>query len=118
MNNLAHKLHNHAQRKRRVRSRISGTTDRPRLSVYISNMHITAQLIDDTTQTTLAYVTTIGDKDAKGNLTEKATRIGTEIAKKAKAAKITKIAFDRNGRPYHGRVKALADAARDGGLEF
>ena len=118
MNQLAHKLKNRALRKRRVRAKVTGTTERPRLSVFISNQHITAQIIDDTQHKTLAYVTTVGDKAAQGTLTEKAALIGAEIAKKAKAIKVTKIVYDRNGRPYHGRVKALAEAARNGGLEF
>ena len=105
-------------RKNRVRARVSGTTERPRLSVYISNLHVHAQIIDDTTGKTLASSTTAATKDAKGNLTEKATWVGDDIAKKAKKAKVTKVVFDRNGRKYHGRLKALAEAARAGGLEF
>lgn len=115
---LARKLHNRAQRKGRIRSVVSGTPERPRLSVFISNMHITAQLIDDTTHKTLGYATTVGNKAAKGTMTEKAIFIGTEIAGQAKAAKVTTIVFDRGGKLYHGRVAALADAARKAGLEF
>jgi large subunit ribosomal protein L18 len=85
--------------------------------VFVSNRHVSAQLIDDTTHKTLAYSTTVGQK-AAGTMTEKATLIGADIAKKAKAIKITKVVFDRNGRLYHGRVKALATAARENGLEF
>jgi large subunit ribosomal protein L18 len=119
MNILAKKLHNHAQRKKRIRSRISGTAERPRLSITITNLHVSAQLIDDEAAKTIASATSVGNKDAaKGNLTAKAEIIGAEIAKKAKAKKVTKIVFDRNGHSYHGRVKALADAARAGGLEF
>ena len=118
MNELAHKLKNRSLRKNRIRATVIGTSERPRLSVFISNQHITAQIIDDSKHVTRVYVTSVGDKAAKGTLTEKAARIGAEIAKKAKAAKITKVVFDRNGRPYHGRIKALAEAARDGGLEF
>jgi len=118
MNKLAHKMHNLALRKNRVRATISGSAARPRLSVHISNRHITAQLIDDDAHKTLVYISTVGKKDAAGNLTERATWVGTEIAKKAKTAKISQIVFDRNGRLYHGRVKALADAARNAGLEF
>ncbi len=118
MKQLAHKLHNRQQRQRRVRATVSGTGERPRLSVFISNMHVTAQIIDDTKHTTLAYATTVGEKNATGTLTERAVKVGAEIAKKAKAAKVTKVVFDRNGRPYHGRIKALAEAARSGGLEF
>lgn len=115
---LAHKLHNRAHRKARIRSVVSGTVKRPRLSVYISNMHITAQLIDDENHKTLGYVTTVGQKSLKGTMTEKATWAGTEIATQAKAAKIKTVVFDRGGKIYHGRVAALADAARKAGLEF
>jgi large subunit ribosomal protein L18 len=118
MNSLAHKLRNRQLRKNRVRAVVSGTTERPRLSVFISNTHVSAQIIDDTTHATLAAVSTVNNKKAVGNLTEKATWVGTEIAKKAVAKKITKVAFDRSGRKYHGRVKALAEAARQNGLEF
>ena len=118
MNTMLHKLHNRMQRKRRIRSTIHGAAERPRLSVFISNTHVTAQLIDDTTHRTLAYVSTVGRKDNTGTMTEKATWVGAEIAKKAKAAKVSRVVFDRGGKLYHGRVKALADAARNAGLEF
>lgn len=118
MNNLAKKLHTRTQRKNRIRSTVIGTTERPRLSVYVSNLHITAQIIDDSKQATLVAITTVGQKAATGTMTEKAVWAGNEIAKKAKAAKVTKVVFDRGGRQYHGRVKALADSARAGGLEF
>ncbi|GAC1392215.1 MAG: 50S ribosomal protein L18 [Candidatus Saccharimonadales bacterium] len=118
MNKVTNKLQNLARRKHRVRAVVSGTTLRPRLSVFVSNRHITAQVIDDTSHKTLAYATTVGQKASKETMTEKAISIGTEIAKKTKSAKITYVVFDRNGRLYHGRIKALADAARAGGLEF
>ncbi len=118
MNLLAKKLHNRRQRKARIRSVVNGTATRPRLSVFISNQHFTAQLIDDTTHKTLGYVTTVGNKAATGTMTEKAKFVGTEIAKQAKAAKIKTVVFDRGGKLYHGRVAALADAARNAGLEF
>jgi len=118
MNNLAHKLLNRGLRKNRVRATVSGTTERPRLSVHISNRHITAQIIDDTTHKTVAYISTVGIKAAKGSMQERAEWVGTEIAKKAKAAKVSAVVFDRGGRIYHGRVQALADAARKAGLEF
>jgi large subunit ribosomal protein L18 len=105
-------------RKRRIRSVVSGTTERPRLAVHVSLQHVTAQVIDDSTHKTVAYVSSVGQKQADGNLTQKATWVGTEIAKKAKAAKVNAVVFDRGGRLYHGRVKALADAARNAGLEF
>lgn len=118
MNKLAQKLHNRAQRKGRIRAVVSGTSERPRLNVYISNLHISAQLIDDTKHHTIAAVTTVGQKSLKGTMTDKATWVGTEIAKQAKSAKITTVVFDRGGKLYHGRVAALADAARTAGLEF
>jgi large subunit ribosomal protein L18 len=115
---LAHKLHNRAQRKGRIRSVVSGTAQRPRLRVSISNLHVTAQLIDDTASQTLGYVTTVGQKTLKGTMTEKAAWVGTEIAGQAKTKKVKTIVFDRGGKLYHGRIAALADAARKAGLEF
>lgn len=117
MNRQLHTLHNRAQRKHRVRATVIGTAERPRLSVRISNRHIIAQIIDDSNHRTLAYATTVGSKDA-GNLTDRAAKVGEQIAKTAKAAKITTVAFDRGNKLYHGRVAALADAARKAGLEF
>jgi len=111
------KISNKQLRKARVRSTVSGTPERPRLSVFISNMHITAQIIDDTTGKTLASATTVGQK-LSGNMTEKAAIVGKEVATKAKKAKVKAVAFDRNGRAYAGRLKALAEAARKEGLEF
>lgn len=116
-NSLAKKLVNRSLRKSRVRSKISGTAERPRLSVSISNLHVSAQLIDDVNGHTIASATTVGSK-TDGTMTEKSLAIGTEIAKKAKKAKITTVVFDRNGRKYGGRLKALADEARKQGLEF
>lgn len=104
-------------RKERTRAKIHGTAERPRLTVHISNTHVTAQLIDDEKMSTLAYATTVGSKH-KGNKTELAAIIGTEIAKKAKKIKITKVVFDRGSRLYAGRLSALAEAARKEGLEF
>ena len=118
MNKLAHKLLNKKLRKNRVRATVSGTTERPRLSVTISNRHIIAQVIDDTQHKTVAYISTVGTKAAKGSMAERAEWVGTEIAKKAKAANVSAVVFDRGGRIYHGRVQALADAARKAGLEF
>lgn len=115
---LIHKQLNRTHRRARIRSVVSGTAVRPRLSVYVSNLHVTAQLIDDTTGKTLAYVTTVGNKAAKGTMTERAKWIGTEVAKQAKTHKIKAVVFDRGGKLYHGRVAALADAARAEGLEF
>lgn len=114
---LALKKQNLALRKGRVRAKISGTAERPRLTVTISNLHVSAQIIDDVTQKTLVSATTVGSK-VKGTKTELAAKIGAEIAKKAKKAKINTVVFDRNGRQYAGRLHALADAARKEGLEF
>lgn len=104
-------------RARRTRAKINGTDARPRLAVSFSNLHIVAQIIDDTKGKTLAYATTVGTK-MSGSKTEKAALIGTEIAKKAKAAKIKKVVFDRGSKLYAGRMNALAEAARKEGLEF
>ena len=117
MDQLATKLHRLALRKNRIRKQVSGTSARPRLSVFVSNRHVSAQIIDDTSHKTLAAITTVGQK-ASGTKTEQAVWVGTEIAKKAKAAKIKQVVFDRNGRLYHGRIKAMADAVRKEGLEF
>lgn len=117
MANLSKKLLNQKLRKNRVRAKISGTASRPRLTVTISNTHVSAQLIDDEAKNTVAAVTSVGKK-LDGTMTDKAAKIGTEIAKKAKKVKINEVVFDRNGRQYAGRLKALADAARKEGLEF
>lgn len=117
MSALDKKLLNRSLRAARVRAKISGTAERPRLTVTISNKHISAQLIDDVKQHTVAAVTTVGAKQT-GTMTEQAAWVGAEIGKKAKKAKISAIVFDRNGRKYAGRLAALADAARKEGLEF
>jgi large subunit ribosomal protein L18 len=117
MNRLTSKLNNSLRRQNRVRTVVRGTTERPRLSVKISNLHVSAQIIDDSTSKTLVSSSTVSLK-AKGTMTEKATSVGQDIAKKAKAKKIKAVAFDRGPKLYHGRVKALADAARKEGLEF
>lgn len=117
MDRLTHKTQVAARRSNRARARLTGTTERPRLSVHISNLHVSAQIIDDTESVTLAYATTIGRK-REGTMTAKAAVIGEEIAKKALKAKISKVVFDKGSKSYHGRVKTLADAARAGGLEF
>ena len=115
---VATKLVQRAQRKNRIRATVKGTSDRPRLSVHVSNTNVSAQIIDDTKHHTLAAVTTAGNKAAKGTLTEKAAWVGAEIAAAAKKAKVSQVVFDRSGKQYHGRVKALAEAAREKGLEF
>jgi large subunit ribosomal protein L18 len=116
MNSLTQKKLNNARRANRVRTLIAGN-DRPRLSVNISNVHISAQIVDDTKSHTVAYVTTVGQK-LDGNMTDKAAWVGKQIAVKAKKVKVSKVVFDRGGKRYHGRVKAIAEAAREGGLEF
>ena len=118
MNNLMHKIRREWQRKHRVRATVVGTAERPRLSVHISNKHVTAQIINDEESKTLAYISTVGTKAAKGSMSERAAWVGEEIAKKAKTAKVKQVVFDRGGHIYHGRVQALADAARKAGLEF
>lgn len=118
MSELAKKLLNRSLRKGRVRSRVSGTATRPRLTVTVSNTHVSAQLIDDTVGKTLAASTSVGAKSLKGTMSEKAVYVGTDIAKKAKKAKISQVVFDRNGHAYAGRLASLADAARKEGLEF
>ncbi len=117
MADLGKKLLNKTLRKNRVRAKVTGTAERPRLSVTISNKHVSAQLIDDVKQHTLAAATTVGTKQT-GSLSEQAATVGADIAKKAKKAKITAVVFDRNGRQYAKRLSALADAARKEGLEF
>ena len=104
-------------RAKRTRAKIHGTADRPRLTVHLSNQHITAQIIDDDNKVTLAYASTVGKK-MTGSMTEKAAKIGEEIAKKAKTAKVKNVVFDRGAKLYAGRMSALADAARKEGLEF
>ena len=104
-------------RANRTRAKIHGTAERPRLTVHISNLNITAQVIDDDKQATLAYATTVGKK-LKGTKSEKAAEIGAEIAKAAKKANINKVVFDRGAKLYAGRMSALAEAARKEGLEF
>ena len=110
------------RRKLRIRKNVNGTAERPRLSVFRSARHIYAQVIDDTSGKTLAAASTLS-KDLEGKLAEDnkveaAKKVGTLIAKVCKDKGITKIVFDRNGYLYHGRVSALAQAARDAGLEF
>ncbi|MBP0979111.1 MAG: 50S ribosomal protein L18 [Oscillospiraceae bacterium] len=103
----------------RVRSKISGTAQRPRLNVFRSAKHIYAQIIDDVKGVTLVSASTLEKSfSGAGGNKEAAHKVGLEVAKKAKAAGITKVVFDRGGYLYHGRVKELAQGAREGGLEF
>ena len=117
----AQKLKHRRQERRsnRVRNKVQGTSERPRLSVFRSSKHIYAQLIDDMTGVTLEAASTAGKAGGKygGNVTA-ASEVGKKLAEAAKAKGINKAAFDRGHYRYHGRVKALADAAREGGLQF
>jgi len=108
---------NRIRRHTRIRGSISGTSDRPRLAVFRSGEHIYAQVIDDESGKTLAQASDLEIKEKKTK-TEKAKLVGEKVAAAAKGAKIKKVVFDRGGFAYHGRVKALAEAARVGGLEF
>ncbi|GAB4344123.1 MAG: 50S ribosomal protein L18 [Desulfobulbaceae bacterium] len=109
------------KRIRRIRKKIFGTPERPRMRVFRSNRHIYAQIIDDTSHATLLAMSTrdkeFDGSDLKGKC-EAAKRVGELLARKAKDAGISKVVFDRGGNLYHGRVKALSDGAREGGLEF
>ena len=100
----------------RVRNKISGTAERPRLVVFRSLKHIYAQLVDDTARRTLATVSDLGIEEGKKG--ERAEAVGKMIAERAKSAGISRVVFDRAGYRYHGRIKAVADGARKGGLEF
>ena len=106
------------RRHRRVRGKIAGTTERPRLVVTRSNRGIVAQLVDDSNGRTVASASWLQVKSFKGNKTAQAAEVGKLLAQKAKEAKVDGVVFDRGGYLYHGRVKALADAAREGGLTF
>jgi large subunit ribosomal protein L18 len=122
VSSLAKKQTARLKRQVRVRKKIRGSSQRPRLNVFKSSRHIYAQLIDDVSGKTLVSVSTVNDEvsaDLKytGNI-EAARKIGSEIAKKALAQEITTVVFDRNGFLYHGRVKALAESARENGLLF
>ena len=105
------------RRKNRIRSKVSGIAARPRLAVFCSNLHISAQLIDDVKGVTLAAATDT-EINVSGTKTAKAAAVGALIAEKARKVKITEVVFDRGGKLYHGRVKALAEAAREKGLKF
>lgn len=108
------------KRHQRVRSKISGTAERPRLNVYRSNQHIYAQMIDDNEQTTLAAASSneSGFPLEKGSNIDAAVKVGELVAKRAKDKNIENVVFDRGGYLYHGRVKALAETARENGLQF
>ncbi|MEG0327280.1 MAG: 50S ribosomal protein L18 [Erysipelothrix sp.] len=118
---MAKKLSRNQERVRRharVRRKVSGTQERPRLSVYRSNNNINVQIIDDVAKETLVSTGSVQLKLENGGNIEAATKVGAEVAKLAKDKGITKVVFDRGGYIYHGRVQALAEAAREAGLEF
>ncbi len=106
------------RRHAKIRATLSGTAERPRLSVFKSNKHLYAQLIDDDKAVTLATFSSLQIKDKKGKLMEKAGQIGEGLAKVAQEKKITKVVFDRGGFVYRGKIAALAEGARKGGLQF
>ncbi len=113
---MVSKLERRIKIKYRIRNKISGTTERPRMSVFRSNKQIYVQIINDVTGTTLASASSLGMEAMPKK--EQAAKVGELIAKKALEAGITTVVFDRNGYLYHGRVKEVADAARNGGLKF
>lgn len=110
------------KRKKRIRRKVNGTPERPRLSVFRSSKHIYAQVVDDTLGTTLVHISTLSkdlrDGASDKNKSDAAKLVGEGIAKACKAKGIERVVFDRNGFIYHGRIKALADAAREAGLDF
>ena len=116
------KAETHKRRKAHIRKKVNGTAERPRLSIFRSARHMYAQIVDDSANKTLAHVSTLDEKIAaelKGlKKTERAKKIGATIASLCKSKGIEKVVFDRNGFIYHGRVLALADAAREAGLKF
>jgi large subunit ribosomal protein L18 len=118
MDRVSNKIRVGHLRKQRVRSVITGTRVRPRLSVHVGNSHIVAQIVDDESHKTLVYSSTAGNRTVKGTMTDQARWVGSDLAGKAKAVKVKRVVFDRGARLYHGRIKALAEAARAGGLEF
>ena len=113
------KLNRRKRIKQRIRKIVSGTAERPRLTVFRSNREIYAQLIDDINGKTIAYATSLKNEAAsEGDKKAQAAVVGKAIAEAATQAGVSEVVFDRNGYLYHGRVKALADAAREGGLKF
>jgi large subunit ribosomal protein L18 len=115
---MANKLEGRARRKLRIRKKVNGTTERPRLTVFRSNKQIYAQLVDDSSGNTLGEATSLKIEKAEVNKSQVAEKVGEAIAQLAISKGIKQVVFDRNGYIYHGRVKALADGARKGGLEF
>jgi large subunit ribosomal protein L18 len=120
MSNAKHKRELRLRRHNRVRRKVHGSAERPRLAVFRSNRHISAQVIDDSSGHTVASASTV-EADLRGRTTggiDAATKVGTLIGERAKAAGIDAVIFDRGGFRYHGRVAAVADAAREAGLKF
>ncbi len=123
MGKTSQKLTGRRRRRMRIRKKIAGSAQRPRLSVFRSNRHIVAQLIDDQTGTTIVAASSFSSEikqnpDAEGGKVVMASRVGKILAQKALNKGIESVVFDRGGYKYHGRVKALADGAREGGLKF
>ncbi len=106
------------RRRRGIRKRVQGTPEQPRLCVFRSSKHLYAQVVDDLAGRTIVAASTVQEKTDKGCTNESAKLIGQRIAERAKAAGIERVAFDRNGFRFHGRIKTLAEAAREGGLKF
>ncbi len=117
---MSAKIETRERRKKRIRKKVDGTTERPRLTVFRSARHIYAQVIDDSRGATLAAASTLtaGVKDVTGNKSDRAKAVGAAIAKACAERGIEKVVFDRNGYIYHGRIRALADGAREAGLSF
>lgn len=116
------KTESRTRRKKRIRKKVSGTTERPRLTIFRSSKHIYAQVVDDSSSSSLVVASTLSKTLAESlegkSKQERAKVVGTAIAQACKDKGITQVVFDRNGYAYHGRVSALADAAREAGLEF
>ena len=115
---MANKLEGRARRKLRIRKKVNGTSERPRLTVFRSNKQIYAQVVDDSQGSTIAHATSLSVDKAEVNKSQVAEKVGGAIAQALLGKGIKQVVFDRNGYIYHGRVKALAEGARKGGLEF
>ncbi|HEY4479617.1 MAG TPA: 50S ribosomal protein L18 [Candidatus Paceibacterota bacterium] len=116
MSRVTNKTEKRIRRHKRIRAKIKGTAVIPRLAVFRSNKYIYAQLVDDVSGTTIASVSSLAKKGEKKKITAKA--VGSQIAERAKSAKIKKVVFDRSGFLYAGKIKAVAEGAREGGLDF
>ncbi|MCA9342514.1 50S ribosomal protein L18 [Candidatus Saccharibacteria bacterium] len=118
MNRLIKKVDSKQRRKTRIRNVVKGTSERPRMTVTISNRNVSAQIINDETHATIISASSQKLSSKDKNMTEIAALVGKDIAEKAKKAKVKQVVLDRNGKLYHGRIKAFADEARKAGLEF